>query len=145
MNDAKELADLYFKAGFPEVEAKSGVHHGTYKVFVNFIPIADITLLHVDLYKSIKRESISVGGILYAPPNFLRMSMYLELSRPAGDISRWEKILKRLTLLNKNYPLKCEKHPGESICRLFRRICHVNVCQIYAKRNTSSSQKNPGF
>jgi hypothetical protein len=31
--------------------------------------------------------------------------MYLELSRPAGDISRWEKVLKRLTLLNKNYPL----------------------------------------
>ena len=27
LNDAKELADLYFKAGFPEVEAKSGVHH----------------------------------------------------------------------------------------------------------------------
>jgi len=35
----------------------------------------------------------------------LRMSMYLELSRPAGDISRWEKVLKRLSLLNKNYPL----------------------------------------
>jgi len=31
--------------------------------------------------------------------------MYLELSRPAGDISRWEKVLKRLILLNKNYPL----------------------------------------
>jgi len=32
--------------------------------------------------------------------------MYLELSRPQGDISRWEKVLKRLTLLNKNYPLR---------------------------------------
>jgi hypothetical protein len=32
--------------------------------------------------------------------------MYLELSRPKGDISRWEKILKRLSLLNKYYPLK---------------------------------------
>jgi hypothetical protein len=31
--------------------------------------------------------------------------MYLELSRPDGDTSRWEKVLKRLTLLNKNYPL----------------------------------------
>jgi hypothetical protein len=31
--------------------------------------------------------------------------MYLELSRPAGDVSRWEKVLKRLILLNKNYPL----------------------------------------
>jgi hypothetical protein len=33
------------------------------------------------------------------------MSMFLELSRPAGDTSRWEKVLKRITLLNKNYPL----------------------------------------
>jgi hypothetical protein len=31
--------------------------------------------------------------------------MYLELSRPAGDTSRWEKVLKRLTVLNKHYPL----------------------------------------
>ena len=37
--------------------------------------------------------------------------MFLELSRPMGDVSRWEKILKRLNLLNKHYPLvhkKCE-------------------------------------
>ncbi len=33
------------------------------------------------------------------------MSMYLELSRPDGDVSRWEKVLKRLTLLNRSYPL----------------------------------------
>ena len=32
--------------------------------------------------------------------------MYLELSRPKGDPSRWEKVLKRISLLNKNYPLK---------------------------------------
>jgi hypothetical protein len=37
------------------------------------------------------------------------MAMYLELSRPAGDVSRWEKVLKRLILLNKNYPLESEK------------------------------------
>ena len=33
------------------------------------------------------------------------MSMYLELSRPNGDVSRWEKVLERLNLLNKYYPL----------------------------------------
>lgn len=109
LNDSKELTDDYVKAGFLEVEAKSGQHKGTYKVFVNFIPVADITFLHKELYKSVRKEAIKVDGILYAPPNYLRMSMYLELSRPAGDVSRWEKVLKRLTLLNKNYPLK-SKH-----------------------------------
>jgi len=105
LEDSKELADIYFKAGFTEVEAKSGQHYGTYKVFVNFIPVADITNVPKDLYKRLKQESIKVAGIYYAPPNYLRMSMYLELSRPAGDTSRWEKVLKRLTLLNKHYPL----------------------------------------
>lgn len=106
LDDAKELADIYYKAGFQEVEAKSGVHYGTYKVFVNFIPVADITLLEKHLFKRIQKDAIRVYGILYCPPNFLRMNMYLELSRPAGDISRWEKVLKRLILLNKNFPLK---------------------------------------
>ena len=102
---AKELADIYYKAGYIEVEAKSGVHHGTYKIFVNLIPIADITYLHADIFDALLKDSITVAGIKYASPNFLRMSMYLELSRPAGDVSRWEKVLKRLTLLNKYHPL----------------------------------------
>jgi hypothetical protein len=105
LEDAKELADIYYKKGFIDVEAKSGVHHGTYKVFVNYMAVADITHLPKEIFTALKKDAISVGGILYAPPNFLRMSMYLELSRPAGDISRWEKVLKRLTLLNKNYPI----------------------------------------
>ena len=106
MNDAKELADIYFKQGFSSVEAKAGVHYGTYKVFVNFFQIADITQIDSKLFSSIKKNAISKEGILYCPPNFLRMAMYLELSRPSGDITRWEKVLKRLNLLNKNYPLK---------------------------------------
>lgn len=113
MDDAKELADIYYNEGYTEVEAKAGVHYGTYKVFVNFIPIADITLLAEDIFESICKEAIRVNGILYCPPNFLRMNMFLELSRPAGDVSRWEKILKRMTLLNKYYPFEpaipCDK------------------------------------
>lgn len=111
IDDAKELSDIYLKNGFSDVEAKSGVHYGTFKVFVNYIPIADITFLHPTIFKNIQKDSIKINGIRYAPPNFLRMSMYLELSRPDGDVSRWEKVLKRLALLNKYHPLenkKCE-------------------------------------
>lgn len=103
LNHAKELADIYYKKGFINVEAKAGQHYGTYKVFVNYMAVADITYVPKQLYKILKKDALSVGGILYAPVNFLRMSMYLELSRPAGDVGRWEKVLKRLALLNKNY------------------------------------------
>ena len=105
LDDAKELADIYFKKGFTDVEAKAGQHHGTYKVFVNYIPVADITLLPKPIFNALKKDSIRIGGILYTPSNYLRMSMYLELSRPAGDTSRWEKVMKRLALLNKHYPI----------------------------------------
>ncbi len=106
LDHAKELADIYTSNGYTDVEAKAGVHFGTYKVFVNFIPVADITQLVPEIFKNLKKESIVVDNISYASPNFLRMSMYLELSRPKGDVGRWEKVLKRLILLNKHYPIK---------------------------------------
>jgi len=108
LEHAKDLADEFYENGFSEVEAKSGMHHGTYKVFVNFVGIADITQLDPTLFKNVRAEAIKVDGILYAPPNLLRMGMYLELSRPEGDVSRWEKVSKRLALLNKHHPLKAE-------------------------------------
>ena len=80
-------------------------------MFVNNIGIADITQLHPDIFNVISKDAIKKARMLYAPANFLRQSMYLELSRPNGDVSRWEKILKRLILLNKHYPLihkKCD-------------------------------------
>ena len=120
LKDAKKLADIYHKKGFTEVEAKSGMHPGTFKVYVNFIPIADITYLVPELYKKLHKKSLLFANIYYCPPNYLRMSMYLELSRPNGDVSRWEKVLKRLTLLNKHYPLRGKNCRVEDIQRLFQ-------------------------
>jgi hypothetical protein len=126
LKDAKELTDIYFKEGFTEVEAKSGQHHGTYKIYVDFIPVADITQLPKELYQSLKQDSMRVAGIYYASPNFLRMGMYLELSRPAGDVSRWEKVLKRLSLLNKNYPLNA------------KQCSHINFQRNFKETETES-------
>jgi len=112
MDHAIELADLFVKKGFKDVEAKAGVHHGTYKVFVNQHCIMDLTQLHVELFNALLRYGKVIQGLRYAPVNYLRMSCYLELSRPMGDVSRWEKVYKRLSKLNKYYPLvfkKCKK------------------------------------
>lgn len=122
---ARELSQIYYKAGFTETEAKSGVHKGTYKVFVNFIPMADITALPKPIFAAIQKDAIVIDGIYYAPPNYLRMGMFLELSRPAGDVSRWDKVLKRLTLLNKYHPMKapynCRLREPEAPTNLKRR------------------------
>jgi hypothetical protein len=106
IDHAKELADIYASKGYEEVEVRSGVHKETYKLFVNFIPIADITQLEPKIFKVLYKNTIRKNGISYAPPDYLRMLTYNELSRPDGDVSRWEKVYKRLILLNKHYPLK---------------------------------------
>jgi hypothetical protein len=140
LDSAKELAVIYYKAGYEDVEAKSGVHHGTYKVFVNFTGIADITQMEPDLFKAISRDAIIKKSIMYAPPDFLRMAMYLELSRPDGDVSRWEKVQKRLTLLNTHYPLKgydCDKIEYQ---RGFDSSSKANTGEISISRTRSKSQ-----
>ena len=119
VNDAKKLADIYNKAGFSEVEAKAGIHAGTFKVFVNFIPVADITFIEKSLYQKLKEKGKKIAGISYCPPDYLRMLMFLELSRPMGNTERWEKVLKRLTILNRNYPLKSKGCNMEMIQRIF--------------------------
>ena len=120
VKDAKNLADIYYKKGYNEVEAKAGMHAGTFKVYVNFIPVADITYLVPEIYSKLSKSAPSYDGIYYCNSTFLRMAMYLELSRPDGDISRWEKVLKRLSLLNKHYPMKGKNCDFLDIQRLFQ-------------------------
>jgi hypothetical protein len=111
LQQTKRVVDLFYDKGYKNVEGKAGVHHNTYKVFVENIPMADITYLDPILFKKMFKESIEVNNIHYASPQFLRMSVYLELSRPAGYVERWEKIVKRMNLLDKVYPLNFECFP----------------------------------
>jgi hypothetical protein len=119
LEDAKELADIYSDLGYDDVEAKAGMHHGTFKVQVHFIPIADITQMEKKLFFSVKKEAIKINGILYAPANLLRLNVYKELSRPEGEVARWEKIFKRLSLLNKHYPIKKQRCDSVKFMRDF--------------------------
>uniref|UniRef100_A0A6C0CER6 Poly(A) polymerase catalytic subunit domain-containing protein n=1 Tax=viral metagenome TaxID=1070528 RepID=A0A6C0CER6_9ZZZZ len=104
---AAKLGDRLANAGFASVEVKPGVHLGTWKVFANYIGVADVSHMEVSMFKKLWDEKITKDKISYVPPNFLRMAMYLELSRPKGDVSRWKKVYKRLQLLNKHHPMTC--------------------------------------
>lgn len=101
------LANKLSAAGVINVEVKPGIHLGTFKVFSDFEGVADITHLDADIFDRLWKDNVVVEGIHYVTPNFLRMSMYLELSRPRGDVSRWKKVYERLQLLNKHYPMTC--------------------------------------
>jgi hypothetical protein len=156
LDDAKELADIYHKAGFKSIEAKSG-HFGTFKVFVNYIPIADITSVGPEIYKTLLDDAVSCGNPLLSS-RLPSHEYVLELSA-AGDTSRWEKVSTRLSLLNKNYSMNTNDKCGElakkinsednkafsktyeiqrrldkSRCDILRRFRSESVCQIHDQR-----------
>jgi hypothetical protein len=106
----EELIKDLEKEGFTDISKKLSVHEGTIKVLVNFVPVADCSDLHPELFRVLQRRARAVDGIYFVDPDFLRMLMYLELSRPRGEVERWKKVYERLTLLNANYPPgKCDE------------------------------------
>jgi len=88
------------RAGFTEISVREGVHEGTIKIYVDYIPVADMTQMDPKLYKILSKREFKTDGISYLDANTLRMLMYLELSRPRGEVSRWPKIFERLILFN---------------------------------------------
>ena len=72
---AAKLADRLAKAGFASVEVKPGVHLGTFKVFANYIGVADVSHMEVSMFKKLWDEKITKDKIHYVPPNFLRMAI----------------------------------------------------------------------
>jgi len=113
--DAIELADKYYTLGYKYVEVKPGIHFETYKVYVDFMPVADITDVPDKLFKHLLEISLSEKSVVLqnnpsldvniAPLSFLRLAFHIELSRPNGFIERWKKIYKRMVLFYHQYPV----------------------------------------
>ena len=114
--DIIEITRAMRKAGFTEISAREGIHEGTIKIYVNFSPVADVTQMDPALYKVLSAREFKSDGISYLDADVLRMLMYLELSRPMGEVGRWEKVYERLILLNEFVPIKsCHSEKMEAI------------------------------
>jgi hypothetical protein len=108
--DVQDLVKELNVAGFTDVYHKMGIHEGTQKVLVNYVPIADITNIAPELFAVLYRRSVVRRGIHYTDQDILRMMMYLELSRPKGAVDRWGKVFERLQLINRTFPIRgCTK------------------------------------
>jgi hypothetical protein len=104
--DIKELVKDLREAGFAEISDREGMHEGTTKLYVNYIPVADITQIDERLNTLLVERHFENDGISYMDANTLRLLMYLELSRPKGEVERWNKVYERLLLLNEFSPVK---------------------------------------
>ena len=105
-SDITTLVKDLKKAGFTEISVREGMHDGTIKIYVDYIPIADMTLIDSKLYRILSKREYKTDGISYLDANSLRMLMYLELSRPRGEVGRWPKVYERLLLFNEFVPVK---------------------------------------
>lgn len=104
--DVDELVALLNSEGFKDVYHKVGIHEGTKKILVNFVPVADISSIEPELFAVLLRRSILKDGMHYTDDVILRMMMYLELSRPKGMVERWPKVYERLQLINELFPIR---------------------------------------
>ena len=118
IEDVKEMCDVFYEKGYNNVEAKTANHVGTYKVYVNYLPVLDVTQMDSRLLDTLLKECITKGRLHYSPVNLLRFSMYAELSRPQSQPSRWEKVFKRLVILNKAYPFYYNKCKNSKTTKL---------------------------
>lgn len=139
---AKKLADAIKAKGYKYVEVKAGIHYETFKVYVNFEPVADVTDIPKRLFMRMVRMSkdeIAITrkyapdcDIPIAPLYFLRMSMHIELSRPDGYVERWTKVFKRMTLLYDFFPepllTKCMSFHNEQDTRVL--ILHKHLIDV---------------
>ncbi len=100
LGDIKILIKDLRKAGFTDISAREGMHEGTIKIYVNYVSVADMTQIDPKLYRILSSREFRHDGISYLDANSLRMLMYLELSRPRGEVDRWSKVYERLALFN---------------------------------------------
>jgi hypothetical protein len=97
-NDAVKLAQLLYDAGYKYTEVKGGIHKGTYKVYSDMWPVADITYMPEDDFNHIKTRTIQ--GMKIIKPEQLMIDIYKQLFNISKN-HRWEKVASRQVLLEK--------------------------------------------
>jgi hypothetical protein len=137
--DAKELAKELANNNYPYIKVKKALHENTYKVYVNFLQVIDITQISKEEYDCLKKtaEYEKVNTKLYkyyketftiAPVMYLKTNMHYELSRPLNSYFRWEKVFYRMQLLTRLFNFKniniLEEHltPSKSFKKVMKYI-----------------------
>ena len=107
IQDTVDLCEMLHKIGFNNVEAKEGVHSGTFKIFINFINYCDIAYIPEYIYINI--PTILCNNIRCTDPHFMLCDAYRILTDPMTSYWRLEKAIYRFNKLLKYYPITCNQ------------------------------------
>jgi len=103
ISDAKEIADRLHAKGFKYVRATEAQHDETYKIFAETLDCADISYVPRNIYHKIPFRIYK--GLYLTGPQFMMIDYFRMMSDPMTSYFRIEKSFKRLTLMQKYYPL----------------------------------------
>jgi hypothetical protein len=113
-----ELVNLLYENGIEYTEVRPAVHEGTFKVFANFVAVADFTQISEKLFLRLTKMSEDERQIHKAndnprltivPLHIIKHYLLKEFARPEGSIYRWRKLIERYKRLEDAYypePLK---------------------------------------
>jgi hypothetical protein len=106
-----EMAKLYKEKGYKYIELKDAIHKGTYKLFINFLPAMDFSDVPTKFYNYLHKNSTKDAEtqMLICPIEILKWSLHIEMASPESSSHRWEKLFKRLIIINRNIKLNKEK------------------------------------
>lgn len=108
---AYELGYRLCQAGMPHITVINAIHVMTMKVRVNFVVVADITFMDRDIFES-ARYLETKEGLRIIHPHYVMSTQFSALSMPYSGypreaiLQRWEKDMKRFSLLEAAYPIE---------------------------------------
>ena len=104
LEDLFGLCDLLHERGFKYVQGSTGLHEGTYKIFVNFINYCDIAYISKNIYDNCP-YIITKDNIRLADPLFMLIDIYRVFTDPMTSYWRLDKSFKRSVKLYKYYSI----------------------------------------
>lgn len=107
IKDLIDLCDLLYSKNCKYVEGKSAQHHETYKVFVEYINVVDISYMPKILFNKMQTKNYS--GVKICHPNFITIDFLRMFNDPINSYWRLSKHLPRINKVMNLYPLKINK------------------------------------
>lgn len=105
VKDLVKLCDILHKKGFSYVQGSSATHDETFKIYVDFDNVCDITYMPRNIYSNM--PVIKINNILYTHPSWVLVDTLRQYNDPI--LSFWrlkDKTFFRANVLQKYYPLE---------------------------------------
>ena len=109
IKDLIDLCNVLHKHKLKYVQGRSAGHEETYKVYVNFENVGDISYVPPNFYE--KMDTITINGVRIVHPKYEIINWLRQFTDPLTAGWRWDKQFKRMELLQTAFPF--DKIKGE--------------------------------